>query len=102
MLQVSIIDFPKTLKHLTFSACEANRPSSRPLFFNKMDCHLINLEVLNMEKCRWFETHNLIVFSKLPQLKKLNLNSCIGLKDCVPYGSIATRFGFRKLEVSQK
>lgn len=98
--KVSITDFPKTLKQLTFSACEANRPTTRPLFFNKMAFHLIHLEELNMEKCRWFETHNLIIFSKLPQLKKLNLSGCISLKDCVPYGSIATRFGFRKLEVS--
>lgn len=38
------------------------------------------------------------MFSKLPNLKKLNLRGCVSLKECVPYGSIATRFGFRKLE----
>lgn len=61
---------------------------------------MVNLEELNLEKCRWFETHDLIIFSKLPQLKKLNLRGCKTLRDCVPYGSIATRFGFHKLEVN--
>lgn len=57
-----------------------------------------HLQELSLERCTWFETHDLIMFSKLPHLKKLNLRGCVSLKECVPYGSIATRFGFRKLE----
>jgi hypothetical protein len=38
-------------------------------------------------------------FSKIINLKKLSLKGCTSLKDCVPYGSIATRFGFKKLEI---
>lgn len=57
-----------------------------------------HLQELSLERCTWFETHDLIMFSKLPNLKKLNLRGCVSLKECVPYGSIATRFGFRKLE----
>lgn len=52
-----------------------------------------------MEFCNWFETHDLVLFSKIPNLKKLSLRGCENLKDCVPYGSIAGRFGFKKLEV---
>lgn len=67
-------------------------------FFNRIDIHMKHLQELSLERCTWFETHDLIMFSKLPNLKKLNLRGCMSLKECVPYGSIATRFGFRKLE----
>lgn len=68
--------------------------------FEKIDHYLEHLQELSMESCRWFETHDLIVLSKLPHLKRLILRGCSNFKDSVPYGSIAARFGFRKLEVS--
>lgn len=54
---------------------------------------------LVMDNCNWFDTHDLVLFSKLKNLKKLSLRGCESLKECVPYGSISTRFGFKKLEV---
>lgn len=96
--QFSITEFPNTIKKLVFCACEVNFASPARAFFNRIDIHMKDLQELSLEQCTWFETHDLIMFSKLPNLKKLNLRGCASLKECVPYGSIATRFGFRKLE----
>lgn len=97
--KILITDFPKTLKRLILSGCEVKFPQPPRVFFNKIDCHMKLLEELSLQGCGWFETHDLIIFSKLPQLKKLTLRGCNTLKDCVPYGSIAARFGFHKLQV---
>lgn len=72
-----------------------------PRLFTKIDEHIQLLEEISLEKCSWFETHDLVVFSKLPHLKRLILRGCNSLKGCVPYGSIATRFGFKSLEVNK-
>ena len=96
--QMSLMDFPVTLKRLSFNGCEILHQRPQKLF-HKIDNHLQLLEELSLENCRWFETHDLFVFSKLPNLKKLCLRGCVSLKESVPYCSIATRFGFRKLEV---
>lgn len=69
-----------------------------PRLFQRIDEHLQLLEEISLEKCPWFETHDLVVFSKLPHLKRLILRGCASLKGCVPYGSIATRFGFKCLQ----
>lgn len=97
-LQFSITEFPNSIKKLVFCGCEVNFASPARAFFNRIDIHMKHLQELSLERCTWFETHDLIMFSKLPNLKKLNLRGCVSLKECVPYGSIATRFGFRKLE----
>ncbi|KAJ6637942.1 hypothetical protein Bhyg_10673, partial [Pseudolycoriella hygida] len=94
----TITEFPNTIKKLVFCACEVNHAFPARAFFNRIDSHMKHLQELSLERCTWFETHDLIMFSKLPNLKKLNLRGCDSLKECVPYGSIATRFGFRKLE----
>lgn len=70
--------------------------------YEKIDQYLQHLEELSMENCRWFETHDLIVLSKLPHLKKLILRGCHSFKDSVPYGSIAARFGFKALTVREQ
>lgn len=96
-LQLKIQHFPPSLRCLIFNACEvSNRP---PRLFYKIDQHFNYLEELSLENCRWFETHDFVSFSKLPHLKRLNLRGCVKLKRCVPYASIATRFGFKSLEV---
>lgn len=94
----TINEFPNTIRKLVFCGCEVNFASPARAFFNRIDTHMKHLQELSLERCTWFETHDLIMFSKLPQLKKLNLRGCVSLKECVPYGSIATRFGFRQLE----
>lgn len=40
-----------------------------------------------------------MALSKVPHLRYLSLKGCANMKDSVPYASIATRFGFKKLEV---
>lgn len=96
--QIQISQFPEMLKRLVFNGCLIKQPRS-PRLFNKIDQHLHFLEELSLEKCDWFETHDLVVLSKLMHLKRLNLRGCPSLKEFVPYGSIAARFGFKNLEV---
>lgn len=96
--KVTITNFPKTLKSLVFNNCGMYYVKFPKTFFAKMEQHLPQLEELSLENCNWFETHDLIGFSKLAELKILNLKGCKSMKECVPYGSIATRFGFKKLQ----
>lgn len=97
--KVFITDFPSSIKRLVFNKCFVKFPKQLNAFFTRIDLHFMYLEELILEQCNWFETHDLVLFSKIKNLKKLSLRGCDNLKECVPYGSIATRFGFRKLEV---
>lgn len=98
--KVGIVNFPATLKSITLNNCHLSvNHNPRSSFFSKINFHLKNLEELAVEHCNWFDTHDLIAFSKIPNLKYLSLRGCKSFKDCVPYGSIATRFGFQALEV---
>lgn len=94
----SLRDFPPRLTSLLLRDCEAS--SIAGTFLNKIDAHLPDLTELRLEHCSWFETHQLIVLSKLPNLRLLSLRGCRSLMNCVPYGSVATRFGFQKLQVN--
>lgn len=96
--QIQLTHFPSTLRRLNLIECCTIAPRSTRLFTH-IDEAMPLLEELSLEKCSWFETHDLVVFSKLPQLKRLILRGCMSLRSCVPYGSIACRFGFPKLEV---
>ncbi|XP_055676852.1 uncharacterized protein LOC129786074 [Lutzomyia longipalpis] len=96
--KINILKFPKTLKTVTFRSCSVSFPPRQHPFFSKIDQHLEQLQKLALEFCDWFETHDLILFSKIPNLQDLSLRGCGSLKDCVPYGSLASRFGFKKLE----
>lgn len=69
------------------------------MFFHRIDTHMARLEVLCLEESYWFETHDLVLFSKMPELRVLNLNGSNSMTHCVPYASIASRYGFKKLEV---
>jgi len=89
---MSIKNFPETLQTLSFVKCQH-------INFYQMHRFLPNLRELNVVNCDWFQTHDLLIFSKLPELRVLNLTGCISMKDCVQYGSIASRSGFKKLEV---
>lgn len=98
--KVGIVNFPATLKSVTFNNCHlSTNRNPRSSFFSKINFHFRNLEELAVEHCNWFDTHDLIAFSKIPTLRYLSLRGCNSFKDCVPYGSIATRFGFQTLEV---
>lgn len=69
------------------------------MFFHRIDTHMARLEELCLEDSYWFETHDLVLFSKMPELRVLNLNGSSSMTHCVPYASIASRYGFKKLEV---
>lgn len=98
--KISIVSFPEKLKSLTIESCQmASSYNPRTSFFSKINFHFKDLEALMIENCNWFDTHDLIAFSKIPKLKVLSLKGCSSFKECVPYGSIATRFGFQSLEV---
>ncbi|XP_055699560.1 uncharacterized protein LOC129799565 [Phlebotomus papatasi] len=96
--KINVLKFPKTLKTIIFRSCSVSFAPRQHPFFSKIDLHLEQLHRLAVEFCDWFETHDLILFSKIPQLHDLSLRGCASLKDCVPYGSLASRFGFKKLE----
>lgn len=44
--------------------------------------------------------YSLMAISKALNLKELRLNSCHGLGECMAYISLATRYGFKNLEIA--
>jgi hypothetical protein len=60
--------------------------------------HMPQLQELRLEYCNFFESNDVMPFSKLQNLKILSLRGCSKLKNCVPYLSLACRFGFPRLE----
>lgn len=109
MNEISITLFPATLRSLVFRKCALSvqninnqfvvQQQQMRSFLSNMYKHLVRLEELTIEYCAWFDTHDFMVLSKLPKLRYLSLKGCANIKDSVPYASLATRFGFKKLEV---
>lgn len=60
--------------------------------------HMPHLQELRLEYCNFFESNDVMPFSKLQHLKTLSLRGCKKMRNCVPYLSLACRFGFPKLE----
>ncbi|KYQ53799.1 hypothetical protein ALC60_07282 [Trachymyrmex zeteki] len=96
---IHITDFPCTIEKLSLEGCKMNYLQSNKSYFFKMDLHMPNLTCLILSNCEWFTPHSLLVISKIPKLKELRLNSCHRLGECVAYASLATRFGFKTLEI---
>lgn len=61
--------------------------------------HMPLLEELRLEYCNFFESNDIMPFSKLQNLKTLSLRGCGKMQNCVPYLSLACRFGFPALKV---
>ncbi|XP_066582673.1 uncharacterized protein [Prorops nasuta] len=97
--EVQITDFPSSIERLSFEGCDIAINDLVKSYFFKMDLHMQNLTCLILSYCQWFSPHSLLVISKLPKLKELRLNSCRQLNECVAYASLATRFGFKSLEI---
>ncbi|KYM76914.1 F-box/LRR-repeat protein 12 [Atta colombica] len=97
--KIHITDFPCTIEKLSLEGCKMNYLQSNKSYFFKMDLHMPNLTCLILSNCEWFTPHSLLVISKIPKLKELRLNSCHRLGECVAYASLATRFGFKTLEI---
>ncbi|XP_076241529.1 uncharacterized protein LOC143183719 isoform X2 [Calliopsis andreniformis] len=114
-------DLKKYMKFLqpmtTTLAIRANSYSEKdaglsPWFFNSIKSTCTQLKELIIEEyyinadkclilsnCQWLTPHSLLGISKMPNLKELRLNSCHSLGECVAYAGLATRFGFKKLEI---
>ncbi|XP_070517004.1 uncharacterized protein [Cardiocondyla obscurior] len=97
--KIHITDFPCTIEKLSLKGCKIDYLQSNKSYFFKMDLHMPNLTCLILSNCEWFTPHSLLVISKIPKLKELRLNSCHRLGECVAYASLATRFGFKTLEI---
>ncbi|XP_031826083.1 uncharacterized protein LOC116424184 isoform X2 [Nomia melanderi] len=97
--KIQITDFPRTIAKLSLKGCKMNCLRSNKSYFFKMNFHMPNLTCLILSNCQWFTPHSLLVISKMPKLKELRLNSCHRLGECVAYTSLATRFGFKTLEI---
>nr|XP_040223003.2 uncharacterized protein LOC120949644 [Anopheles coluzzii] len=109
MNDVSIIFFPHCLRSLAFRKCALSvqninshlivPPQQMRSFLSNMYKYFDRLEELTIEYCAWFDTHDFMILSKLPNLRYLSLKGCANIKDSVPYASLATRFGFKNLEI---
>ncbi|KAL6254180.1 uncharacterized protein LOC105427683 [Pogonomyrmex barbatus] len=97
--KIHITDFPCTIEKLSLKGCKMDYIEHNKSYFFKMDHHMPNLTCLILSNCEWFTPHSLLVISKIPKLKELRLNSCHRLGECVAYASLATRFGFKTLEI---
>ncbi|CAK9797692.1 F-box/LRR-repeat protein 12 [Anthophora quadrimaculata] len=97
--KIQITDFPGTIEKLSLEGCKMGYLRSNKSYFFKMNFHMPNLTCLILSNCQWFTPHSLLVISKMPKLKELRLNSCHRLGECVAYASLATRFGFKTLEI---
>ncbi|XP_036323487.1 uncharacterized protein LOC118737224 [Rhagoletis pomonella] len=95
---VRIVHFPKTLKRLVFRDCNFCKPQDEQTIFSGIHTHLVHLEELGIEYSSWFEPYYIMMISKIPSLRWLSLKGCSRLGDFIPYGSMAARFGFKKLE----
>ncbi|XP_004533599.1 uncharacterized protein LOC101456357 [Ceratitis capitata] len=94
---VRIANFPRTLKRLVLRDCNICKPEEEQSIFAGIHTHLVNLEELGIEFSDWFEPYYIMMISKMPLLRWLSLKGCPRLGDFIPYGSMAARFGFKKL-----
>ncbi|XP_063391851.1 uncharacterized protein LOC134677346 [Cydia fagiglandana] len=94
----SISMFPPTLKKLSLRGSKCyNLPLDRSFLFKIQDS-LPDLESLDVSECEWMEPATLLPLSKLPVLKHLYARDCLRLTEFVAYASLATRYGFTKLQ----
>ncbi|KAM7359367.1 uncharacterized protein ACRADG_009077 isoform 1-T2 [Cochliomyia hominivorax] len=97
--QITLKDFPQTLKRLVLNTCNVRVASNSKSLFTGIDTHLFNLEELAIENNSWFDPYYVMPLSKLPKLRYLSLKGCSEMQEFIPYGSIAARHGFKQLEV---
>ncbi|XP_016995505.3 uncharacterized protein [Drosophila takahashii] len=95
---IHISEFPSSLKRLKLNDCSVKVGNMAKSIFHSIEVHLVDLEDLSIEDNTWFEPYYIMGLSKLPSLRRLSLKGCQMLCKFVPYGSMAARFGFQKLE----
>ncbi|EDV43852.2 uncharacterized protein Dana_GF18683 [Drosophila ananassae] len=96
---IHISEFPSSLKRLLLKDCSVKVGNMVKSIFHTIEMQLVDLEDLGIEDNDWFEPYYIMALSKLPSLRRLSLKGCQMLCKFVPYGSMAARFGFQKLEV---
>ncbi|KAG6456694.1 uncharacterized protein LOC115447685 isoform X2 [Manduca sexta] len=95
----NISHFPRTLKKLSLRGSKCyNQPLDKSFLFKIQD-YLTDLEELNISECEWIEPSALLPLSKLPALRRLYMRRCFKMTECVAYSSLATRYGFKQLQV---
>ncbi|EDV91019.1 uncharacterized protein LOC6568223 [Drosophila grimshawi] len=94
-----ISEFPASLKRLVLKDCSVKVGNHVKSIFHTIEKQLVDLEDLSIEDNHWFEPYYIMALSKLPVLRRLSLKGCQMMCKFVPYGSMAARFGFQKLEV---
>ncbi|KAJ0184212.1 hypothetical protein K1T71_000635 [Dendrolimus kikuchii] len=62
-------------------------------------CNINCRTELDLSCCRWLEPGSILPISKLSSLKKLYMRRCPRMTEFVAYASLATRYGFNKLEL---
>ncbi|ALC47483.1 CG5003 [Drosophila busckii] len=95
---IHISEFPSSLKRLTLIDCSVKVGDHVKSIFHTIEKQLVDLEDLSIEDNNWFEPYYIMALSKLPSLRRLSLKGCQMMCKFVPYGSMAARFGFQKLE----
>ncbi|KAH8407168.1 hypothetical protein KR222_009963, partial [Zaprionus bogoriensis] len=96
---IHISEFPSSLTSLTLKDCSVKVGDHVKSIFHTIEKQLVLLEDLSIEDNKWFEPYYIMALSKLPSLRRLSLKGCQMMCKFVPYGSMAARFGFQKLEV---
>ncbi|XP_030370031.1 uncharacterized protein LOC115620767 isoform X2 [Scaptodrosophila lebanonensis] len=96
---IHIAEFPSSLTRLVLKDCSVKVGDHTQSIFNMIERQLLVLEDLSIEDNNWFEPYYIMALSKLPSLRRLSLKGCQMMCKFVPYGSMAARFGFQKLEV---
>ncbi|KAH8280024.1 hypothetical protein KR018_001346, partial [Drosophila ironensis] len=96
---IHISEFPSSLRRLALKDCSVKVGNLIKSIFHSIETNLVDLEDLSIEDNHWFEPYYIMALSKLPALRRLSLKGCQMLCKFVPYGSMAARFGFQKLEV---
>ncbi|RVE47212.1 hypothetical protein evm_008180 [Chilo suppressalis] len=91
--------FPPTLKRLSLRGSKCyNLPLDKSFLFNIQD-YLPQLEYLDLSECEWLEPASFLPLSKVSKLTHLIMRDCHRMAEFVAYASLATRYGFRKLQV---
>lgn len=92
--------FPHKLRRLSLMGSVIyNMSKNSTPFLHKVYEFLPLLEYINVSECLWVEPDYVMTFSKLEHLRELVIRDCKNMKDFVAYASLATRNGFRSLEM---
>lgn len=97
--KVTLKHFPTSLKRLCLVNCEVVHVPERESFFKDMHLSFPHLEELNLTNCGWVTNHSLLSLCKCEKLRVVNLRGCFKIGETFAYTALATRFGFRNVEI---